>query len=54
MSGGYLHGGWSFVIAAYTASLVLLLVYGVSLYVRYRNERARHAAGSASTIQASR
>jgi hypothetical protein len=46
MSGGYIHGGWSFVIAAYTASLSLLLIYGVSLYVRYRNERARHDAGT--------
>jgi hypothetical protein len=46
MTGGYLHGGWSFVIAAYSASLLLLLAYGVSLYVRYRNERARHDSGS--------
>jgi hypothetical protein len=46
MTGGYLHGGWSFVIAAYSASLLLLLAYGVSLYIRYRHERARHDSGS--------
>ncbi len=44
MSGGYIQGGWSFVIAAYSASLLLLLAYGVSLYVRYRKERVRHDA----------
>jgi len=44
MSGGYIHGGWEFVIAAYGASFLLLLTYGVSLYIRYRNERARHDA----------
>ena len=46
MSPGYIHGGWSFVIAAYSASLLLLLTYGVSLYIRYRNERARHDSAS--------
>jgi hypothetical protein len=44
MSGGYIQGGWNFVIAAYSASLLLLLTYGVSLYIRYRNERARQDA----------
>ena len=39
---GYLQGGWSFVIGAYSASLMLFLIYGVSLYIRYGNERARH------------
>ena len=46
MSGGYIQGGWSFVIAAYSASLLLLLMYGVSLYIRYRNERVRHDSDS--------
>lgn len=39
MSGGVVTGGWNFVIAAYTVTLVVLGVYGVSLITRLREER---------------
>jgi hypothetical protein len=39
MSGGVVTGGWNFVIAAYTVTLVVLGVYGISLITRLRQER---------------
>jgi hypothetical protein len=38
---GVIHGGWGFVIAAYSISVVVLLGYAVSIHLRYRAERAR-------------
>ena len=41
MNGGYLIGGWGFVWAAYGLTLFALTAYGVSLFIRLRNERSR-------------
>jgi hypothetical protein len=38
---GVIHGGWRFVIAAYSISVLVLLGYAVSIHIRYRAERAR-------------
>jgi hypothetical protein len=38
---GVIEGGWEFVIAAYTASAVILLGYACSVYWRYRREGSR-------------
>jgi heme exporter protein D len=40
MTGGYVVGGWGFVWAAYGITAAVLLVYGVSLYVRLRGTHA--------------
>ena len=39
MSGGYISGGWSFVVAAYGWTALVLTVYGISLVVRLRKLR---------------
>jgi hypothetical protein len=41
MTGGYISGGWGFVIAAYGWTAFVLFVYGVSLMVRLRKEASR-------------
>jgi heme exporter protein D len=46
VSGGYIHGGWGFVWAAYGLTFTFLLLYSVSLIVRYRSERRRFGGGS--------
>ncbi|MFI5184142.1 MAG: hypothetical protein ACHQNV_07085 [Vicinamibacteria bacterium] len=38
---GVIQGGWSFVVAAYTVSAVVLLGYAISVHSRYRAERER-------------
>ena len=38
---GVIHGGWGFVVAAYSVSVLVLLGYAVSIHIRYRAERAR-------------
>jgi len=38
---GVIHGGWGFVIAAYSVSAVVLSGYALSIYLRYRSERTR-------------
>jgi hypothetical protein len=40
---GRIEGGWEYVIAAYLVSLAILSAYAVSVFVRYRRERARKA-----------
>jgi hypothetical protein len=35
---GVIHGGWSYVIAAYLATALGLLVYGASLWTRLRSK----------------
>jgi hypothetical protein len=42
MTQGVVTGGWSFVIAAYTITAVVLFVYGVSIVTRLREEQKRH------------
>jgi hypothetical protein len=38
---GVIQGGWPFVIAAYTASALVLGGYTISVYARYRRELDR-------------
>jgi len=38
---GYLEGGWEFVYAAYALSAVAFVGYGISVFLRFRAERAR-------------
>ena len=38
---GTIHGGWEFVIAAYSVTAVVLVGYVVSVVLRYRRERER-------------
>lgn len=42
---GVVQGGWEFVWAAYAATLIAFLVYGVSLYRRLRVERDHESSG---------
>jgi hypothetical protein len=39
VTGGYLTGGWPFVIAAYGWTALVLTAYAVSLFVRLRKAR---------------
>ncbi len=41
MTGGYVSGGWEFVWAAYGLTAFALTAYGISLFLRLRNERSR-------------
>ena len=41
MSGGVVTGGWNFVIAAYSITIAVLTIYGVTLITRLREERLR-------------
>jgi hypothetical protein len=43
MMTGVVHGGWNFVIAAYTVSALVYFGYALSIHLRYRSERARAA-----------
>ena len=38
---GVIQGGWSFVVAAYAVSALVLLGYAISVHSRYRAERDR-------------
>jgi acyl-coenzyme A thioesterase PaaI-like protein len=40
---GVIHGGWSFVVAAYSVTAVVLGGYALTIYLRYRSERDRAA-----------
>jgi uncharacterized membrane protein YdjX (TVP38/TMEM64 family) len=39
MTGGYVTGGWPFVIAAYSWTAIVLTSYAISLFVRQRKSR---------------
>jgi len=39
MTGGYITGGWPYVIAAYSWTALVLTAYAVSLFVRLRKSR---------------
>ena len=41
MSGGVVAGGWNFVVAAYTLTAAVFLIYGVTLITRLREELSR-------------
>jgi hypothetical protein len=43
MTQGVVTGGWGYVIAAYTITAGVLLVYGVTLITRLREARSRTA-----------
>jgi hypothetical protein len=40
---GVIHGGWGFVVAAYSVTGVVLSGYALTIYLRYRSERGRAA-----------
>jgi hypothetical protein len=40
MTGGYVTGGWGFVIAAYALTAVGFLAYGISLIMRLRETKS--------------
>jgi len=41
MNGGVVTGGWNFVVAAYSITVAVLAIYGVTLITRLREERLR-------------
>jgi len=41
MNGGVVTGGWNFVVAAYSVTVAVLTIYGVTLITRLREERLR-------------
>ncbi len=41
MSGGVVTGGWSFVVAAYSVTAAVFLIYAVTLIARLRDEERR-------------
>ena len=42
---GMVSGGWNFVIAAYSITATVLVIYGVTLVTRLREEASRLAKG---------
>jgi len=38
---GMIPGGWSFVVAAYSVTAIVLIIYGASVIARLRQETAR-------------
>lgn len=46
MNTGVIAGGWEYVSAAYGVTGISLLVYGVMLMMRIRDERSRNARGA--------
>lgn len=48
MTGGVITGGWNFVIAAYSVTVAVLTIYGVTLITRLREERLRASEGEES------
>lgn len=42
---GVVSGGWSYVIAAYTITAAALLIYGVTVITRLREEASRLRGG---------
>ena len=43
MSAGVVTGGWNFVIAAYSITVAVLTIYGVTVITRLRDEISRAA-----------
>ena len=41
MSGGVVTGGWSFVVAAYSVTAAVFLIYAITLITRLRDEERR-------------
>ena len=41
MTQGIVTGGWSFVVAAYSVTAAVFLIYGISLIARLRDEQRR-------------
>ena len=41
MTQGIVTGGWNFVVAAYTLTAAVFLIYGISLIARLRDEQRR-------------
>jgi len=51
---GVVHGGWGFVTAAYVITGVILTSYVVSVFARYRAERARQTRDSGRQAEGNR
>lgn len=51
MTGGFVTGGWEFVWSAYGITFGALTAYGVSIYLRFRTERSRHATRAVETAR---
>ena len=41
MTQGVVTGGWNFVVAAYTLTAAVFLIYGISLIARLRDEQRK-------------
>jgi hypothetical protein len=41
MTQGIVSGGWNFVVAAYSITAAVFLIYGVTLITRLRDEQSR-------------
>ena len=41
MTQGVITGGWNFVVAAYSLTAAVFLIYGISLIARLRDEQRR-------------
>lgn len=41
MSGGVITGGWNFVVAAYSVTAAVFLIYGATLIARLREEEKK-------------
>jgi len=39
---GVIQGGWEFVVAGYALTASVMLIYTISLFVRYRSEKRRN------------
>jgi hypothetical protein len=48
VTGGYITGGWDFVIAAYSLTAVVLVIYGVTLITRLRGMRSGGDSGGSA------
>jgi hypothetical protein len=45
MTGGVVVGGWGYVIAAYSLTALVFVVYGVTLITKLRDEQSRARSG---------
>jgi heme exporter protein CcmD len=48
---GVIVGGWEFVWAAYAVTAAILVGYAVSVYLRYRAERARREREAGGAVE---
>jgi hypothetical protein len=51
---GILEGGWEYVTLAYSVSVLVLGGYAISVFVRFRSERARSEREAGRTAEETR